>query len=52
MNISSRHSNSNFAHSFDFHLPYQCYEKYQFVEDGFSLPQVIIQTFNLNLEHC
>ena len=37
VNISSRHRNSNFAHSLDFYCLNQFCEKYQLVVDGLSL---------------
>ena len=36
MNISSRHSNSNFGHSFEFHRLTNFCKKCQFVVDDFS----------------
>ena len=50
MNISSRHSNSNFAHSFDFALPYKFCEKNKVVVGSFSLLWVIMLNFHLYLE--
>ena len=40
--ISSRHCNSNCAHSFDFHWCANFFENYHFVMDGFSLVLVIM----------
>ena len=50
INISKTCSNSNFAHSFDFHCLANFAKKYQFVEGSFSLVWVIMGTFNSDLE--
>ena len=48
--LSSRHSNSYFAHSFDFHCLTNFSKKYQFVVDSISLVQGNMLTCNLHLE--